>query len=690
MKIRNSITARFISVLLLILVVGQGVGTFLFLQYNRSSLVSALHERMQRTVRESAGVTAEPIMNYNFPLLDAYMAELLKDRDISAMQFTDKDGKVIKEQRASRAKGRLFSVAQPIILADETVGKVTIEYTTTTIDESMERSMVLIPLYQGVLLVVVALVLIRLFNSAVKKPVMEINAAIDRITSGDLLIKVPVQRDDEIGSIAKGVSFLAEKLSASILKIDSISANVTKGARQLQETFDNVRCTVDKEQQFTTEVSHSVREVNESQKQINSATDKLLALSGDNVSALLEMSATSEQIAGSADQLNSNLQNSYSTLAELTRSAQQIAEMSREVSQAVEHSSVSVADVYGSVKKVENFVKESAELSQKTTSLVSEQGMSAVTEATERMNSVRGFMNSLTAVIEKLNARSQDIGNIVTVIEGITDMTRLLSLNAQIIAAQAGSAGKGFSVVAEEMKGLSDKTAHSTRQIESIVTDINSEIGEVVTGITETVILMNDADSVVNKTAAVLGDILTVSRQASEMAKSIEHASLDQTSGLERVVSATDQIKQRILEVDRAATEQDKSTAFLLKNISPIREAMEMTKRATEEQARNTRLISSNLEQANQNTVEISAASVEQQNQNERVIASLADVMGMSDETVREVNEIASFIDALRDEVETLRKEMAIFRVADADEHADSATDCAPAADFGLQAAISG
>lgn len=689
MKIQNSITTRFISVLILILMVGQGVGTFLYLQYNRSSLVSALHERMQRTVRESAGVTAEPIMNYNFPLLDSFMTELLKDRDISAMQFTDKEGKVIKERRATRAKGRVFTIGQPITLAEETIGKVTIEYTTTTIDESMARSMVLIPLYQGVLLVVVALVLIRLFNQAIKKPVMDINMAIDRITAGDLHVSVPVLRDDEIGGIAKGVSFLAEKLSASILKIDAISANVTRGARQLQETFDKVRCTVDSEQRSTSELSRSVQQANESQKQINSATDQLLALSGDNVSALLEMSATSEQIAGSAEQLNSNLHNSYSTLAELTRSAQQVAAMSREVSQSVEHSSVSVADVYGSVRKVENFVKQSAEFSQKTTALVSEQGMSAVTEATERMNSVREFMNSLAAIIEKLNARSRDIGNILTVIEGVTDMTRLLSLNAQIIAAQAGSAGKGFSVVAEEMKSLSDKTTRSTREIEAIVTDINGEIGAVVTGIAESVTLMNDAGAVVNKTAAVLGDILAASRQAAEMATSIEHASHDQTAGLERVVSATEQIKQRIFEVDRAAMEQEKSTAFLLKNISSIREAMEMTKRATEEQARNTRLISSNLELANQNTGEIAAASVEQQNLNERTISSLADVMGMSSETVREVNEIAAFIDALRVEIETLRKEMAIFRVAQTDERTFAAHQGAPAADSGLQAAVS-
>jgi methyl-accepting chemotaxis protein len=661
MGLRNSITAKFIVVLLVILVVGQGLGTFLYLQYNRSILTTALHERMQRTIRESAGITAEPILNYNFTLIDAYLDEVLKDKDIAAMRFFDKEGKIIKEKGLSR-KGA-FQLSQPIVLMGETIGKVAVEYTTGTIDQSMRRSLLLIPLYQGTLLVVVALVLIRLFNVAVKRPLMEVNRAIDRITAGDLLVKVPVLQDDEIGSIAKGVGFLSENLSGTIRRIDGISANVTRAAQQLQEIFNKVHANVDNEHRLTNDVSLAVKEATDSQNKIVTATERLLSLSSDNVSALLEMRATSEEIAGNTGNLNNNLQNSYSSLSQLTQTARQIAAMSSDVSQAVGHASESVSTVYKSVKEVETFVKESAELSQQTTALVSEQGMGAVIEAANRMNGVREFMNSLNAVIGKLNDRSRDIATIIEVIVGVTEMTRLLSLNAQIIASQSGEAGKGFAVVANEMKALSDKTAGSTKEIERIVNDINGDIGEVVTGITETVTMINDATTVVDKTSFVLTDILTASQRASEMAKNIEYASLDQTTGLEFVVSATEQIRKGILEVDRAAAEQMKSTEYLLQNISPIKDAMEMTRQATEEQAGSARLISTNIDLANQKTGEISIASGDQQRLNERVIESLAAMMGMANETVREVNEIAAFIGGMRDEIETLRKEMSIFNV---------------------------
>lgn len=690
MKRTNSITTRFISVLLLILVIGQGMGVFLFLQYNRSSLVTALHERMQRTVRESSGIAGEPIINYNFPLIDSYQQELLKDRDVVSIAFLDKEGKVIREQRADRGKRKIFDASRPIVLSNETIGTVKLQYTTTTIDESMKRSLLLIPLYQGVLLVVVALVLVRLFNSSVKRPVMEINRAIERITAGDLSVKLPVLRNDEIGIIANGVGFLAERLSATISRIDSISENVTLVARQLHETFGRVQGKVDSEQKLTGEVIHSVREAGESQTRISDATEKLLSLSSDNVSALLEMSATSEEIAGSAESLSKNLQNSYSAMQQLTQSAKQVAGMSDEVSAAVEHASVSVADVYRSVREVENIVRESAKVSEDTATLVSEQGMSAVSDATGQMASIQAFMHELTGVIEKLSARSRDITNILAVIEGVTEKTRLLSLNAQIIAAQSGEAGRGFSVVADEMKELSEQTAISTREIETIVSDISGEIGEVVSSIGETVVMVKDANAVVDKTSTVLTDILHASRQASEMAKKIEQASSGQTKGLELVVSATEQIKKRIFEVNRAMQEQGRGTEFLFRNINPVREAMEMTRRATEEQAGSTRLISGNIELANQKTGEIAASSVAQLQLNERIIESLSTIRKMADETVGEIDETAGFITSLRDEVESLRREMEMFRAADGNTGAKTASEDEPVLVGGVMALAGG
>lgn len=664
MNFGKSITGKFVAVLLLVLVVGQGVGTFFYLRNTRSNLVDSLHKRMARTVKQAAGISAEPIMNYNFALLDSYLKESLEDEDIESMQFLGKKGEVIREKSINRGERQIFTIKQTISLYDEVIGTVVINYTTTTIDASMNRNLLLIPLYQGFMLVVAALVLVRLFNAYIKRPVTAINLAINQITAGDLAVSMPVLGDDEIGSIANGIRFLVERLAATITRVNAISANVAEAANQLNQTFDKVIRVVNDQQASTEQVSVAVREATESQRQIIANTDKLLSLSSDNVSALLQMGATSEEIANTTENLNKNVHNSYSTMTELSQSARQVAVMSNAVSSSIEEASSSVEEIYRSVKQVESMVKESAQLSHQTTSIIAEKGIASVANATTSMQGVESFIVALTAAIDRLDSRSKDIGKILAVIEDVTEKTRLLSFNAQIIAAQAGEHGKGFAVVANEMKELSDKTALSTREIENIVATIQHEISEVVGETRDTVKVVRSGNEIVGKTGEVLREIFNASQHATEIAKSIERASFEQTKGLELVVGATEQIKNRIYEVNRATTEQEKSTAFLLQNISPIKETMEVTRRATEEQVGSTRLISNNIELANQKTADIAIASAEQQQLNEQIITAMEGVMKRGKETVREVKGVAGFITSLREDVEALKKEMEVFRTS--------------------------
>ena len=92
MKFRNSITTKFILVLLLVLLTGQGLGAVLFVSYTRSNMLDALHSRMVRLARQSASVVAEPILNYNFPVIESYLGEAAKDPDIVAMRVVDPQG----------------------------------------------------------------------------------------------------------------------------------------------------------------------------------------------------------------------------------------------------------------------------------------------------------------------------------------------------------------------------------------------------------------------------------------------------------------------------------------------------------------------------------------------------------------------------------------------------------------------
>jgi methyl-accepting chemotaxis protein len=663
MRLKNSITAKFIAVLLLVLVVGQGIGALLFITHTRSSLMASLHARMERLAKQSAGVIAEPILNYNLPVLDSYLKEALADPDIVAMTIFDVGGKVLNKKTAEgESAQKKFMVSSEVRMEESTLGRIEIVYATRSIDETMARNLLIIPAYQLAMLVGVAFILIWMFNVYVKNPVARINRALSQATSGDLTVELPRGSRDEIGTIAEGVSFLVERLGATIARINAIALNVSEAMQLLNRTFDRVTRVVGDQQASIEEMDKSVRSASESQQKIVAHTGELLSLSSDNSSALLELRASSEEIAGNAEKLNDNLNNSYTTLTQLTESAREVASMADEVGSAVKASSSSTEEIFRSLKEVEQIVRESARLSDQTTSIISEKGMAAVENAALSMASIEDFITSLTAATEGMGQSSQNIGKVLAVIGDVTEQIQLLSLNAQIIAAQAGSHGQGFAVVADEMRELSSRTAASTREIESIVSAIKAEIMGVVKGVQNAAKLVQENREVARRTGEVFQETLDSSRKATEMSRRIELASLEQTRGLEMVVSATEQVKSRILQVNRAMTEQKQNTAYLLANLSPIRESMNQTQAATREQARSARLISDNIELANRKTAAIVDASQEQQQVNVQILSATESLLKLATETATQVEGNTGNLTSLEEEITLLRHEMRQFK----------------------------
>ena len=101
------------------------------------------------------------------------------------------------------------------------------------------------------------------------------------------------------------------------------------------------------------------------------------------------------------------------------------------------------------------------------------------------MTAIRETVTRGADVINRLGARSEEIGKILTVITEVTDQTSLLALNAAILAAQAGEYGKGFAVVADEIKELAERTANSTKEIEDVVEAVRREAADAVRAMEE-------------------------------------------------------------------------------------------------------------------------------------------------------------------------------------------------------------
>jgi methyl-accepting chemotaxis protein len=171
---------------------------------------------------------------------------------------------------------------------------------------------------------------------------------------------------------------------------------------------------------------------------------------------------------------------------QLTHAAGNLRSTSEQITQASEHQSSAAERVAAAVEELTVSIGEVAEhaeatslITQKTADSASEEEERARTAITE-MQQILARVDTAIVKIRLLESHSREIGKIVEVIKEITDQTNLLALNAAIEAARAGEAGRGFSVVADEVRNLADRTGASTRDIGGMVLAIQNDIGSVV------------------------------------------------------------------------------------------------------------------------------------------------------------------------------------------------------------------
>jgi methyl-accepting chemotaxis protein len=224
------------------------------------------------------------------------------------------------------------------------------------------------------------------------------------------------------------------------------------------------------------------------------------------------LSASEQQASGSAEQAAS-ISQTTATMEELAVTYRQIAENANHV--------VSMAEA----------------------SLDSAQtGKEAVLDTLTSMNQIKSRAQSSANRILALGERSQQIGQVLSIINGIADQTKILALNAAIEAARAGEAGKGFSVVATEIRKLAESVVESTGEIGSIMGEIQSAANDLVLSTEQEMRQVAEGVELANTTGGTLERILEMVEQTTIAAKEISAATQQQRSATEQVVSAMKEV----------------------------------------------------------------------------------------------------------------------------------------------------
>ncbi len=190
-------------------------------------------------------------------------------------------------------------------------------------------------------------------------------------------------------------------------------------------------------------------------------------------------------------------------------------------------------------------------------------GADVVQEAISGMNIIADLVRQSAQTVEALGTRSEQIGNIVGTIEDIADQTNLLALNAAIEAARAGEQGRGFAVVADEVRALAERTTTATREIGEMIKSVQKETGQAVRSMDEGVQQVDKGTESSRKSSEALAEILDRISEVSVQISQISSAANQQTATTGEVSAHIHQITGTVTQAARGAEETSSAAAQL-------------------------------------------------------------------------------------------------------------------------------
>jgi len=186
-----------------------------------------------------------------------------------------------------------------------------------------------------------------------------------------------------------------------------------------------------------------------------------------------------------------------------------------------------------------------------------EHGQSAVQKTINRINSLKNGIEDSSGLIEMLGASSEKIGQIADTIQDIADQTNLLALNAAIEAARAGEQGRGFAVVADEVRALAERTSKATREIAGMIKSIQNETGQVVTAMKTSASEVEAGVLEANESGETLLNIISQIGEVTMQTNQIATAAEEQTAITKEIVGNIAKISDAVDNFDRSAISGD-------------------------------------------------------------------------------------------------------------------------------------
>ncbi len=675
------------GILFIILAINTAVLTFIASNKYEAAILSkttAIGEGMQRELAKvlTLGVPVESLEGVSDKLKDL----VARDKAIGYSMIMDTTGKILhhsdsamigKELRDSAARSSATSDKQliqtvdafydlsfPLVSAEnKVVGALRVGVYLKAIKTQLYQ-LLLWALGISLLCFLLSLALVHVsIRKFITRPILSMEKAADRMASGDLTYVVQVEGRDELASLGRAINRMSLNLTDMLSKVGGVTNSVSGVTADIAGLAHSVMAAVDVQKKALEDTALTIEGMDGSITEVATSAESLSELANDTSSSIMQMTASIERVAENTNIFSETAHDTASSIEEMISTIKQIAESIDTLSASSDAIASSIDEVNATTKDIERRATDSVGLAEAVMVKASDRGMHAADAALQGIENVKKSVVALSDVINMLGKRTDDIGKILNVIDDVADQTNLLALNAAILASKAGEHGKGFTIVADEIKNLAERASVSTSEIASLIRSVQDVTKSSIRMASDGIQTVEQGLLLVRDVNAALQDISASSKESTEMARAIQRATAEESVVIKQITDAVGHMAEQTDNISRAIQEQSKGSRFIIEATERVKELSSQVRSATNEQRDGSRQIAHVIENVTDKASRIAGATGKQKEKSIEIVRSMEKILNTTGNLIQSSNEMNTVINSLKEEAVNLIEELQKFRV---------------------------
>ncbi|HEX7707195.1 MAG TPA: methyl-accepting chemotaxis protein [Thermoanaerobaculia bacterium] len=435
-------------------------------------------------------------------------------------------------------------------------------------------------------------------------PMTELVNLADEMAQGRFTAEPRIFSDDEIGVLGRSFGTTRQNLRMLIARVGERGETITGGVRSMTAGTDSLVGNAHEQSGMAVQSATALQSVRSEAQSVLEQVDRVAASTYDAAQRSTELRASFGEVARRMDELFQSVEKISSAATEIDASARETAGQTSRLESIGTDVLAFVAEMEATVEQITRTADSTTELSKLVRDNALD-GRAAVEATVEGIRTAQDSTRRTAGAFDSLQKSLGQIDQILLFIDEVTNRTNLLSLNAGIIAAQAGANDFGFSVIADEIRQLADRTRTATKEIAGIIKAVQPVARQALGAIDEGVQSVDRTVGLAQDAATALDTILGSADRSLEMTESISRAIAEQSKASRHLHSVTAGMSDNLSQMRRAAEGQADATRMLASESERVSGIALQVKRATDEQTASTNGIASAMEHVATDTATI-------------------------------------------------------------------------------------